>query len=322
MISWCRSISLRCRSIRLGLRVDWDTLVGNISNISVVVVSGVLDVLGTAIRKSNSVRSRNNTISVRGFSGIESSLGVIISNSVLISVGLRGSLLLNIRGRLVSWGRGMVGRGSYLDNRGSMDNGGMVGRGSMDNWGSVDNRGMISWGRGMVGRGSMDNGGMISWGSVVNRGGSITLLNWESSWSNISSRSLLIATIAMYRLRSSVGLAHNRSMYSSMGLVDRVAHSRGIALLDALVVGLVSGNYGQKCGTDKSLKKENWKFHCEFFSRCLLSLPSCCSSDACVGMIVVYSPGTSIYILHLPALEPVLLWAATVHRKPSGSCQW
>jgi len=295
MISWCRGISLGCRSIRLGLRVDWDTLVGNISNISVVVVSGVLDVLGTAIRKSNSVRSRNNTISVRGFSGIESSLGVIISNSVLISVGLRGSLLLNIRSRLVSRGRGMVGRGS-VDNRGSMDNRGMVGRGSyfdnrgmvgrgsMDNWGSVDNRGMISWGRGMVGRGSvdnrgsmddgsmiswgrgmvgrgmvgrgsMDNGGMISWGrgSVVNRGGSITLLDWESSWSNISSRSLLIATIAMYRLRSSVGLAHNRSMYSSMGLVDRVAHSRGIALLDALVVGLVSGNYGQKCGTDKSL---------------------------------------------------------------------
>ena len=139
---------------------------------------------------------------------------------------------------------------------GSVDNWCMVGRGSMDNRGSVDNRGMISWGRGMVGRGSMDNGGMISWGrgSVVNRGGSITLLDWESSWSNISSRSLLIATIAMYRLRSSVGLAHNRSMYSSMGLVDRVAHSWGIALLDALVVGLVSGNYGQKCGTDKSLK--------------------------------------------------------------------
>merc|ERR1719312_2331583 len=145
--------------------------------------------------------------------------------------------------------RGMVGRGSYFDNRG------MVDRGSMDNWG------MISWGRGMISRGSMDNRGsvddrgMISWGrgSVVNRGGSITLLDWESSWSNISSRSLLIATIAMYGLRSSMGLAHNRSVYSSMGLVNRVAHSRGIALLDALVVGLVSGNYGQKCGTDKSL---------------------------------------------------------------------
>merc|ERR1719445_2904761 len=154
--------------------------------------------------------------------------------------------------------RGMVGRGS-MDNWGSADRRGVISRGSMDNRGSMDDGSMISRGRGVVGRGSMDNrdsvdnGGMISWGSVVNRGGSITLLDWESSWSNISNRSLLIATIAMYRLGSSVGLAHNRSMYSSMGLVDRVAYSWGIALLDALVVGLVSGNYGQKCGTDKSL---------------------------------------------------------------------
>jgi len=280
MISWGRGISLGCRCIRLGLRIDWDTLVGNISNITIVVVSSVLDILGTAIRKSNSVRSRNNTISIRGFSSVESSLGVIISNSILVSVWLRGSLLLNIRGRLVSGGRGVVGRSSYLDNRGSMDNRGMVGRGSyldnrgsmnnwcmiswgrgmvsrssMDNGGSVDNRGMISWSRGMISRGSMDYRGMVSRGrgSMVNRGRGITLLDWESSWGNISSGSLLIATIAMYRLRSSVRLAHNRSMYSSMGLVDRVAHSRGIALLDALVVGLVCGNYGQECGTDKSL---------------------------------------------------------------------
>merc|ERR1711970_746610 len=120
---------------------------------------------------------------------------------------------------------------------------------------------MISWGRGMISWSSVDNGGrmhnrgMVSRGrgSMVDRGRGITLLDWESSWGNISSRSLLIATIAMYRLRSSVRLAHNRSMYSSMGLVDRVAHSRGIALLDALVVGLVCGNYGQECGTDKNL---------------------------------------------------------------------
>jgi len=67
MISWGWGISL-------GLRVDWDTLIGNISNITVVVVSSVLDILGTAIGKSDSVRSRNNTISIRGLTGIESSL--------------------------------------------------------------------------------------------------------------------------------------------------------------------------------------------------------------------------------------------------------
>merc|ERR1712117_966352 len=101
----------------------------------------------------------------------------------------------------------------------------MVGRGGMDNRGSVNNWGMISWGRGMVSRSGMDNGG-----SVDNRG----MISW--------SRGMI-----------SRGSMDNRGMYSSMGLVDRVAHSRGIALLDTLVVGLVCGNYGQKCGTDKSL---------------------------------------------------------------------
>jgi len=74
MISGGRGISLGCRCISLGLRVDWDTLIGNISNISVIVVSSVLDILGTAIGKSNRVRSRDNTISIRSLSSIESSL--------------------------------------------------------------------------------------------------------------------------------------------------------------------------------------------------------------------------------------------------------
>jgi len=74
MICWGRGISLGGGGIGLDLRVDWDTLIGNISNISIVVVSSVLNVLGTAIRKSNRVRSRNNTVSIRGLTGIESSL--------------------------------------------------------------------------------------------------------------------------------------------------------------------------------------------------------------------------------------------------------
>jgi len=71
MVSWGWGISLWCRNIRLGLRIDWDTLVGNISNISINMVSGILDNLGTAIGKSNSVRSRNNTISIGSLSSIE-----------------------------------------------------------------------------------------------------------------------------------------------------------------------------------------------------------------------------------------------------------
>jgi len=125
MVSWGWGISLWCRSIRLGLRVDWDTLVGNISNISINMVSGILDNLGTAIGKSNSVRSRHNTISIRSFTSVESSLGVVIGHSIFISVWFRSSLLFNI------WGRGMVSW-SCMDNRGMVS-------------GSSNNRGMVSW---------------------------------------------------------------------------------------------------------------------------------------------------------------------------------
>ena len=62
------------RNIRLGLRVDWDSLIGNISNIAVNVVSSVLDNLGTAIRKSNGVRSSDNTTSISSLSSVEVSL--------------------------------------------------------------------------------------------------------------------------------------------------------------------------------------------------------------------------------------------------------
>merc|ERR1719356_257296 len=146
---------------------------------------------------------------------------------------------------LDNWG--MVGRGSNSFNNwgmvsGCLDDRGVIGWGSMDNrsmisggsnsfdnrgvvsGGSVDNRGVIGWSSngfhnwGVVGWSSVDN-----WSSMVNWGGSISLFNWESSWGNSSSSRLLVASIAMYRLRSSVGLAHNRSVYSSMGLVHRVA---------------------------------------------------------------------------------------------------
>merc|ERR1711892_579540 len=188
-------------------------------------VSGILDNLGTAIGKSNSVRSRHNTISIRSFTSVESSLGVVIGHSIFISVWFRSSLFFDI------WGRGMVSW-SCMHNRGMVS-------------GSSNNRGMVSWS-------CMDDRGMVSWSSMEDRGRGISCLDWECSWSNGSSRSLLVASIAMYGLRSSMGLAHNRSMYSSMGFVDRVANSRSITLLNALVMSLIGGNYGQKGGTDKS----------------------------------------------------------------------
>merc|ERR1712123_170481 len=167
-------------------------------------VSGILDNLGTAIGKSNSVRSRHNTISIRSFTSVESSLGVVIGHSIFISVWFRSSLFFDICGRgMVSW--------SCMDNRGmvsgSSNNRGMV------SWSGMDDRGMVSWScmhnRGMVSWSCMDNRGMESWScmvcwscmdywSMISWGRGISCLDWESSWSNGSSRSLLVASIAMY----------------------------------------------------------------------------------------------------------------------------
>merc|ERR1719229_1266473 len=97
----------RGRGIGGSIRVSSDSLIGNLGDVSVVVVRGVLDMLGTAIRKSNGVRSCDNTRSISSLSSVEVSLGVVISNSVLVGIGLVLALGLNIRGRggLVSWGR-------------------------------------------------------------------------------------------------------------------------------------------------------------------------------------------------------------------------
>jgi len=284
MVGWCW-----CWNIGFGLGVRWDTLVSNISYVSIIVVSSVLHILGTTIRKSDTVRSGHNTVGIRCLTSIEVSFGVVISNSILIGVWLWGSFLLNIGSRLVSWSRGMVSWSS-MNNWSNFNNRSMIcwssNNWSFHNWSmicwssynwSFHDRSMISWSWSMVSWSwsmiswswsmiswswsmiswcSMDNWSMISWGSMNNRGmicwswssmvdwsRSISFLDWKSSWGNGSSSRLLIATIAMYRLRSSMRLTYNRSMYSSMGLVDRVADSRSITLFNNLMVGLVSNNY-------------------------------------------------------------------------------
>merc|ERR1719308_606566 len=112
------------------IRVHSSSFIGNISNISIISVSMVVHMLGTAIRKSNRVRSRDSSCTISSLLSIESSVGVVISNS--ISIGVRGRLIR------VSWLSSVISRGS-MDNWGSM-----VGRGSMDNWSSVNNWSMHS----------------------------------------------------------------------------------------------------------------------------------------------------------------------------------
>merc|ERR1712123_68934 len=91
--------------------------------------------LGTAIGKSNIIRSRDNTGSISSLSSVEVSLGVVISNSVLVGVGL-----INISWFNISWGSvdGSISWGS-VDYRGMVDNWGMVD--SMSN--GVGNKSMV-----------------------------------------------------------------------------------------------------------------------------------------------------------------------------------
>ena len=123
------------RVVRLGLRVDRGTFIFDISNKSILVISSVGHSLDTAIGKSNLVRSRNG-FAVSGLLGIEFGARVIISNTVLESIGFGCfiDVLGWVRGRGVirSWGIG-GGRGvvrSWGSSRGSNGNGHEGGKGS------------------------------------------------------------------------------------------------------------------------------------------------------------------------------------------------
>jgi len=237
----------RGRVVRLSLGVDRDSLVGHIGDITVVVVGGVLNVLGPAIGKSNRVAARDGTVGIGCLGSVESGLGVVISNTILI--GIRSGLLLH-SGVAISGGGGMVDNGG-MGNDGGGVNGVGNNRGGVDgvgnNWGVVRGRGMVD-NRGVVrGRGSMVSGGSVhgvgNWGmdGVGNRGvirsrGSMVSWGWgisnmvgNGSGSMDSGHWLLITSISMDRLRSSVGLAGNASVVSAMGLVDGVGDGRSIS---------------------------------------------------------------------------------------------
>ena len=237
----CRGIRSRC--IGLNLRVDGNSLVRYISNISIVVVSSVLNVLGSAIRKSNRVRSDNSTTAISRFSSLESSLRVVIRNSIGVGVWLRGLFLLVVGSRGVIRSRGMIrGRGS-MDNRGSVrgrgsmvgssmeDRGGMVDGSSMVRSGMVDNRG------GIVGSSMVDGGSMVR-----SRGISSTIGN--SSRCMYSCSILLSIMISINSLRSSMRLANYRCYTSKVRFKYRGRDRRSISKLDGLMVRLITSCQG------------------------------------------------------------------------------
>ena len=81
----------------LGLRgVDGGSLVGDISDESVLVISSVGGGLDSAVRKSNHEATGNDTVGILCFCLLEVGLAVVISHSVLVSVRLGGELLRHV----------------------------------------------------------------------------------------------------------------------------------------------------------------------------------------------------------------------------------
>merc|ERR1712106_813630 len=128
--------------------------------------------LSTAIRKSNRVRSSSITSTITSLSSVEVGLGVVIGNSIGVSV----------RRRLIR-----VSNGS-MDKWGGMDNRGMVGRGSMDK-------------RGMISRGGMvDRGSMVGWAMTKNSPSSMKTVRRVSNGSNTCSESLGLNGASVFSL--------------------------------------------------------------------------------------------------------------------------
>ena len=204
--------------IGLGLGVDRGALVGDLGDVAVDVVGGVLHVLDPAVGKSHRVGTGDNTVGIAGLSSVEVGLGVVVGNTVGVGVGLRG--LLGVHNS----DRGVVSRGSHLHNRGR----GMVGRGGVDNRGSVDNRGgmvdSVGHNRGSVGNCvvSHDGGSVDSVvgerGGVHKRGGVVDGV--RDDWGSVSN------SVVGNRVgddRGSVDSVGNGSSVDSMG--NRVGDS-------------------------------------------------------------------------------------------------
>merc|ERR1719245_1543248 len=193
-----------------GFGVDSSSFIGNISNITIISISMVVHMLGTAIRKSNGVGSRDSSCTISSLFSIESSLRVVISNSV--SVGVRRRLIR------VSWLSSMVSRGN-LDNWSSMDNWGVISRGSVDNGGSMDNWSMnCMCNRSMDSMNSMSNWSMHSMHSVSNRS-MHSMDSMSSNWNNssMSNSNRLVSSNSRLDLSETLGVVYlrDRGMSSS-----------------------------------------------------------------------------------------------------------
>ena len=139
------------------LWIHSSSFVGNISNITFISISLIVNMLDTTIGKSYRVRSFSITVAITSLSSIEVSVGVVIIDSIGVSIG-RGLIRVN-------WGSmsNSMNNWSSMNNRGSVNNGG-----SMNNWCCMNKRG------------SMNDWSMDSMGSDRNNS-CMSDSNWPSS---------------------------------------------------------------------------------------------------------------------------------------------
>ena len=221
------------------------SLVLDISNISRVSISSVVSHnLGTAIGKGDPVLASGGVavpLLVLGKVGTR----VVISNGIAILVD--SWLIIGWLGWVIwSW---LVDNWSWVVDWG---------------WVGNNNRGWVVWSRLVHNRGWVVNwswlvvdwsGLVVDWSRPVVDWSMDWSMDWSVGWSMDSSAVLLSGIRVVDVLGSSMGLAGNNSSIRSVGLVDRVAHSWGISVLDDLVVGLVSSSGSQESrDSDKSLK--------------------------------------------------------------------
>jgi len=103
--------------------VDRGTLIRNLSNKSIVVVSSVGGGLDSAIRKSNLERASNFALGILSLSLLEVVLRVVINYSIFISKWLRGELLLLVDRSWVVGSRGSIGWGASSKSSGKESRG-------------------------------------------------------------------------------------------------------------------------------------------------------------------------------------------------------
>ena len=252
--------------IRFFFRIDRCSLISNLCNISVIMISSVGHVLSSTVRKVYRVGALNS-FTITSLMSFEGSFRVVISNSILIGIRLWRSFILRFligRSRVVGSrlvcgsrvigfrfgviGSGMIWFGFRMIRGRGVDRGGVigfrgVGRGRVVGFGMVDwggvirlrgiGRGRVIWLRG-IGR------GRVIWLRGVGRSWMVGTMMRKSSRSVNSSNRLLISSISMHRLRSSMRLTSYRGYITSMWFMYRYTNSRSITMLDHLMVGLIT----------------------------------------------------------------------------------